>query len=390
MSRRSSGIRDWTATCALAALGATVPALAAIVDNDATVSTRVQELIDGEPGSINSHSETLDRLSPNVPVVATAHLTSTDLEGKLVSLGQGFSQFTDPTRRDRPNPEEFALEVACYSKSESVSYLVTSSALESRTIVFTRRGNAAASPEINFGLSSTREVESRVFLSGAVLIWSTEPDINLDGLLTELRVTVTRDGRRTPLFETTLAVAGHGVGQVESTATGPIHFEVIELDELLDAGIDQQSAAVLQAVADEGTIAILVIPSQEHAYTYTVTASEELVLTANLETRIRNIPGGSGVAATLGRPFEELAGFIEQAIPGVDGAAFQRSLHRAIARRDLGLVSQNGTRQPRTAKGMCGAFGLEGAITLALGLFLSVGRLVRLQRIRPKAALRRT
>jgi len=90
------------------------------------------------------------------------------------ALGEAFGEFADPTRLDQPNPEEFALEVAGYSNVESVSYSVRSSAIESRTVVFTTEGNALAPVEIDFDADGTREVESTVFMSGAIILWSAE------------------------------------------------------------------------------------------------------------------------------------------------------------------------------------------------------------------------
>jgi hypothetical protein len=39
--------------------------------------------------------------------------------------------------------------------------------------------------EIDFGSDSTREVESRVYLSGAVIVWSTAPEPSLKDLLAD-------------------------------------------------------------------------------------------------------------------------------------------------------------------------------------------------------------
>ena len=129
----------------LAACGVPEPAVAAIISFDARVATTVQELMDGEPASVSSDDTQLADDASNLPLLALADLNSTDLDGVLVSVGQGFSEFRDPTRLDQPNPEEFALEAGCYSNAESVSYLVTASAVEERTIVFTTAGSPLAS-----------------------------------------------------------------------------------------------------------------------------------------------------------------------------------------------------------------------------------------------------
>ena len=351
-----------------------IPASAAIIGTDAAVATTVQELIDGVPGSVTSDTEELALDLSNFPLTASGSLVSTDLEGALVSMGQAFCEFSDPTRLDQPNPEEFAMEVACFSNAESVAYSVTSATEELRTVVFTTPGNPLADPEIDFGSGSTRTVESRVFLSGAVIFWSTEPGRNLDEMLSELSVAVTEADTNATLFETTLTIAGEGTDQVRSAATGPIRFEVVDLDALVNEGVGEDTISVLQRVEREGTLVVVAIPPQEHPYTYTVTADEPLILGAELTAEVHNIPGGTGVAATLGRPFENLGDFIEQGLPGVDGATLQRSLNAVTASRAIGLVTPEGAQVTGTGMRLCGAFGFESAALLALGLIATLGR----------------
>jgi hypothetical protein len=336
----------------LLVVAASGPSLGAIVRTQARVETTVQELIDGAPGSVNADDGEFTADAADLPLSASATLTSTDLDGALVSLGQGFSEFADPARLDLPNPEEFALEVACYSNAESISYSVTSLADETRTVLFTRPGDPRAPPEIIFGLRSTQQVESRVFLSGAVVLWSTNAEANLDELRAELTVTVTREGAATPIFETTLTVDGD---DETPSATGPIRFDRVDLSELETLGLDEATLTVLQQVEAVGSLLVVVIPPQEHAYRYVVTADEELTLNAGLEVRVRNAPSGTGVAAVLGRPFQDLADFIERGLPGVNGEVVQRSLNHAAARRAMGLVSNTLPTPP--APCLCGAGG---------------------------------
>lgn len=357
------------------------PARAAIIDIDATVSTTVQELIDGSPGSVSGDENQYNGDSTTLPIQALGDLMSTDLEGALVSMGQGFSEFSDPTRLDQPNPEEFALEVAAYSNTESIAYSATSSATESRTVVFTTPGSTVAPPEIDFGILNTQTVESRVFLSGAILLWSTTPEASLDETQAEFDITVTRDDTAAVLFETTMTVTGEAEGDAEVDTEGRMQFERLILDDLADEGIDADTIAVLQSVEQNGTLVIVAIPPQEHAYTYTVTADEPLVLTAQLNAHIRSGPGGTGVAAAFGAPFANLADFVEEGLPGVNGLAVERSINDATASREIGLVGVDtglppGTNMPSTRR-VCGIFGLEWAALAMFALFLRVNRFHR-------------
>lgn len=364
------GVGTLVACCAWA-----TSAPAAIIDIDATVSTTVQELIDGSPASVSSDENQLNDGSSALPMRASGDLTSTDLQGALVSMGQSFSEFSDPARLDQPNPEEFALEVAAYSNSDSIAYSATSSATESRTVVFTTPGSTVAPPEIDFGLGLTQRIESRVFLNGAVLLWSTTLDASLEDTQAEFDITVTRDDTGAVLFETSLTVVGGTTGDVEVDTEGGIRFELLSLDDLADEGIDADTIAVLQGVERDGTLFVVAIPPQQHVYRYTVRADEPVVLTAQLNARIRSGPGGTGVAAAFGAPFANLANFVSEGLPGVNGEAVERSLNAATASREIGLVGDGdvinigGNIMPNPPP-LCGILGIEWAALSLVGIFL--------------------
>ena len=332
--------------------------LAAVIRTTGSVETAIEERVDGIPASTTTAFDELNIDQTNFPLVSSGQLATTDLAGRIISLGQGLSEFDDPTRLDQPNPESFALETACYSNSTDVSYTVTGAAQESRTVFFAGPDNPNVQSEIQFRDDLTREIESQVFLSGAVILWSTDATVNLDGLLADLVVTVTNENTDTILFNTqlTVDVVNNGIGR--TVTTGPILSEPVELEDFLSDDIDEQSAAVLQEVAQTGTLEILVIPQQSHTYSYTVTADEPLVLTARLDLLVRNVPGGTGIAATLGQPFSSLASFIQEGLPGVNGKAIEKSINNAIVQSDAGLDDKPES-QTLPAFPLCGAFGIE-------------------------------
>jgi hypothetical protein len=342
------------AMCALSA-----KALGAVVAVDASVVTAVQELIDSQPASVNADDDLRNADGSNLPLLAAADVVSTDLEGSLVAQGRGFATFADPTRLDQPNPEELALETACFSNAESVSYLVTASVVETRTLRFTPS-------EIVFASDGTREVESVVFVSGAIVFWSADPGADLGGMNSEISFVVSRGGVEATLFQTSLVVQGDGQGGVVSEAVGPIGFEAIGLNELADRGVDEATIGILQQVADQGVLIVLAIPLQEHAYRYISRANVSFELTARLEARIRNAPNGTGVAVTMGRPFSELANFIEQGLPGVKGESLQRAVNDSVAARTGGgpKVPSDDTARDEPRWTPCGALGGEALIML--------------------------
>src|SRR5262245_22062193 len=102
---------------ALIFAGAADRAACAVLATNAVVSTTVQELIDGVPGSVNNDRKQLGVDVTEPPLEVFADLVSTDLNGQLESLGQGYGRFSDPTLSTQANPQEFAIEVECYSNA---------------------------------------------------------------------------------------------------------------------------------------------------------------------------------------------------------------------------------------------------------------------------------
>ncbi len=348
--------------CGLAVIALGVSAAQAeIVGITARVQTTVQELIDGEPGSVSQDDGQHAQGADDLPQAASVELIDSDLDGELIAVGQAFSEFSDPTRSDTANPAEFALEVAAFSDVESVSYFARGEASESREIVFAGPGGGETS-EIAFGADGTRRIESRVFVSGAVLVWSTQRAVATQSRLADVRVTVRRDGEQDSLFETRLLVSAGRDGRIDVTVDGPLRFEVVELLDILSEDADASTVNQLHQLTDHGTIALVVIPDQEHAYGYTAVADESFVLTADFAIEVENVPDGSGVAAALGRSFENLADVVG-AIPGVNGLTVERSIREAVKARAIGLVREEPVS--RRVGGMCGALGVE-ALTLGL------------------------
>ncbi len=339
------------------ALGVATPAWATVGRIAATVSTTVQERIDDAPASVSNDAKTLDPDAPEAPVGVVASLTSTDLQGHAVSMGQGFSDFADPTRLDQPNPEEFGVEVACFSSAESIAYIVDGSAVETRSVVF-------LASEIRFDDDGTQTVESRIYVSGAIVLWATERNRDLSEMLAHLTLTVTREDTEATLFQAGLELVGASDARVLTTPTGPIQAEEVGLDALVEEGADVESIATLERVRDEGSLVIVLIPPQVHTYTYDVTADEPFNMIAALEARVRNVPGGTGVALVAGRPFENLAAFVERGLPGVDGHALERAVNEATAKRQIDASASG-----RAAGRLCGAFGLEFGALAGLSLF---------------------
>jgi hypothetical protein len=289
---------------------------------------------------------------------AFARLTSTDLGGLLEAMGQSFSDFLPPADFVG-NPRELAVEAGCYSNSETASYVVQSSADESRTI---RLGLGDA----EFDADGTASVRSEFFVTGAMLLWSLDPTALAD-VQGAARLSVMNEATGMAVFSSEIIVRTTLDAGAELTSDGPVVARIVGLDELAELGADPASLDVLRELEEQGQLLIVAIPSQSRNYDFEVVADEPATLRARIEIELENTTGQTGIAATIGRPFSNLAAFIHSALPEVDGASLQTALNKAMARAADAPGEPPGPRPP--SGGICGAMG-AGPVLLLFGLSL--------------------
>jgi len=354
------------------------PATGAIIGIEARISTSVQELIGGQAASISSDADEFDSVALNFPLSTVSGLISTDLGGSVDSVGRGAGELTDPRLATRSNPEEFGIEVACFSNADDIAYLASGNGRESRTLVFSSSGQIDPLP-IDFDANGARVIESEVFFSGAMLLWTTDPQVPLDDIIGELHFSVTRNGEQTPLFEVALLLDGVSIDQPDPVAVGPVVFEAGGV-ELLAAGADTETVAALEELDLAAQVLVVLVPFQSHTYQYEAIEDDQFVLTAEFDARVRNVPGGTGLAAAWGRRFESLDTLIEQALPQVSGSAIQASVNAKLQQADIGGGADD---TPRRSNLFCGALGIVPALMMLAGLGLmrlphQLGRLKRI------------
>jgi len=364
----------WAVNCGIASQAAN----AAIIGFDAQASTTVQELLDGQAASVSSDLKEWNGVADVLPLQAFASVITSELVGPGGARGQAVSDFDDPQRLDQPNPEEFGLEVAGFANVASVGYTVLSEGVERRIVLFTSPGaNPDVPAEIEFDADGTRRVSSRVYVSGAVLIWALDENADLTGISAELGVAVTQDADTTPVFSNGLELLGGADGTLTSEVDFPLVYEMGGLELLTAESGEEAVEQVAAGLENVGTVVVVLIPPQEHTYNYTVTADRQTLLTAEFALRVRNAPGGTGVAAVLGRPFDTLADFIENALPEVDGTALQAALNKSVEDRAVGVDPSDGQGEAAGRSRLCGAFGGEALLLLLLVGLGVVRRLVR-------------
>lgn len=342
---------------------------AAVTGGSARVSTVVQELIDEVPASVTSESDEADLLAGPLPASARGELFSVDLNEVLVSQGYGLARLDDPALRQQGNPQEFRLEAACYSNADNVAYIVETTATEQRHVLF----SADADPEVVFNDDGTLSIESTVFLSGAIFVWSTAPSADLSELQVEVAISV-MDGNGNTLFEASISLVTSDATEPSFATTGPISVTVMSLDDLAAPGdIDVETLTALEQIDATGSLLILAIEDQAHTYHYDVVAGTALTLTAEMNLHLRAPPGGVGVASTLGGPFEDLADFVADGIPDVNGTGVERAINAAA-----GLTAPPASPAPRSPR-MCGVFGFEAMLLMVAPVVI-----VRSRRHRPQ------
>jgi hypothetical protein len=316
-----------------------------VLSTSARVEITVQEFIDGQPASFTDDLEEFPAMADSPELSAFGRLTSTDLGGFLEAMGQSFSDFVPPSDLSG-NPRELAVEAACYSNSSTASYSVGSSAQEDRRILL-------SPAEAGFDANGVAAVQSRFFLSGAIVLWSVGPS-DLANVVGTAHISVVDGNSGDVLFESEILVRNSG--ESELNVTGPVIARAVSLPELANLGVDDASLDVLRDVQDRGQLLMVIIPTQSHLYDYAVTLNEPLTLQARLQIELSNTTGQTGVAATIGRPFSNLAAFVQTALPEVNGESLQSALNKAIAQSGTGVYPGRPVTSP------CGAFGLELAM----------------------------
>jgi len=346
------------AACLSVALG--LSARAEIVRTRANIEAQVQLFVDGKSHSLDSAFETYPDTATELPIEAAATLANPEALDNPVSA---VAVFRDPRRIiDSPNPAEFGLEASCGSQDSVVNHEARAAAVETRTIRLTRN-------ELLGALADPPMVVGRFFLSGAVVMWSTKDGSDLTGLKAELALSVTQifpptstspSGDRRELFSATLTVLGQSDGTLRVDQQGvPIRHTPGNRD-VVDPNIGPLSG-----------VSKVLLPDQVLQYLYPARPDEEFDLEARIETRVRNLPGGTGVAAAFGRPLAQMSSPLAAAVNAAQAALEPVTISVETAQAD---ARSAGFRLPA-----CGAFGIEASGLVLISLLPCLPRALRVR-----------
>lgn len=355
-----------------------------VINLDAVLEARTQQFVNGEPVSSDEVFEDFGLTSTTLPIQVISYLEEPTPTNELIAAGQGIADVDDPDLSAGENPEELGLEADAFSIDAEIAYQVTASAVEERTIRFTT-GELSAAP------GEEREVESSVFLSGAIIVWSLDPARDLTGLSAEVTFTVDQfrpdDSDGVTVFRSSMGVRGSPDGEAEPFSEG----EVFRAGEWVSEGIatfefggpetilnpDEPNPLLEEYLAALGRTHVMLIPDQKIDYIYSAEVGEEFDLVATFEVDLTNLPDGTGVSAVFGRGFQALSDMIDEAFADVDGQAVEAGVNLAQARSvapqsvqagtDEAATGVDGGRRGASSGSLCGSLGFE-----AVGMLLLV------------------
>lgn len=345
-------------------------ARAEVLQIDAAISAEVQEYVAGDEGSFDSAFEEFGTTSAVLPIQVTARLLPPEDAETTDFIAATFVDFRDPTASETVNPREFGLEMQAYSQGSDLSFANHAVASETRNVVF-------SAAELDLEEDKTeRLVQSHVFASGAVVIWSQAPTRDLTGLSVILKITVEQllpESDPVVVFEASVTAEGTSDGSVVLDAPDGI-FALLGGPELIGATAGFTEDQLLEELAALGNVYLVIIPEQSVPYSYTGPEGVEFSLEATVEAWAVNLPGGTGIGAVFGRPFKALAQAVGESVGAqTKGAVTQAAVNQALA--NARAPSRSEPRNIPAAASPWGACGAIGAGTLAMALGLPVAAL---------------
>ncbi len=339
-----------TLLMALAAVAA--PAPAEILSIRGSAQATITETRFNEAGDRDEVIEQFPETSATLPIRVVADLLAAADE---LAAARAAVQFADPLELDQPNPEEFAINLALNSVTEHTRYETRARAQEIRELRFTAQELAAAEGEMV-------PIAGRLFLDGALAVFSTDPTRDLFGanVTVTVRITQTTSMGDDEIFAGSIGIHGGVDGTATASATGQLPTETLILSDL--STISEEFAA----------FHVLIIPPLNIPYAYNAVVGETFTLTATVEVTAANLEREVGVAALIGTPADAL----EQVILVTQGDDAAAKMLGAIQSERQNPTGGSIDAPPTDAvpPPLCGLFGFE---TLAIIPLLTVATLTR-------------
>jgi len=339
------------AVAAAGVVSLAAPAYSEVTSFGGSVTARIVGLRGGQIDSEEVAEDTIVDPNQNLPLQVVVRRVDptppapTDAE----AAGVVGAQLADPRTATTGDPDEFAIDLALSSLSPTVRYVARASSEEVRRIRY-NVGELGTQPA-----GTTVRLRGRLFVDGVLAVFANNNVADLSGAYVRLRVTVAKevDGQAPQeVFAGTLALTGGTDRTVTPATTGGFpRVGVLSAD--------------LSAVDSElGVFRVLVFPNLTVDYPYDAVVNEDFALRATVTVEAENIPGGVGVAAVIGTPFEALAQVVAST-RGNDAAAKMTTALSQERRQPTGkpaFADDNPLAGFLRFFPLCGLFGVESVL----------------------------
>jgi hypothetical protein len=340
----------------------TTRALGIVQTIDGDVTAEVNEFVNGSAGDSDFAFKALSETTQTLPLDVVANLAHFD-SGEPPTQDAGARAqtiFSDPRISTTPDPEEFGINLAAFSRAAQIAYSGQSLATETRSIDF-------LSVEIGARDGTPLEAQSQFFLDGVILVWGEPSQTNLAGTQSSFSLNVVQSGDdlEAPLtvLEAGLTLTGAADGSATLTASGRL-----SADNVVVVNLTGQ-------VPQLGPVHLIVIPQSSIPYTYNAKVGNSFTLKASIQAQIKNQPF-TGAAVVLGVPLSELAGEVDSITGGQVGGVLEQLVQAAIASsgqpasplpanaKGTTVTVLSGTGNP-VAPPSCGLFGMESMLAMS-------------------------
>ncbi len=326
----------------LAAIATPLPA--EIISYTGAASAELKKFQSDALAATDSQSKSYPTPNTTLPLQVVARLFSEEED----SGGSVGAQFADPATASGDNPEEFAINLALDSIGPTVDFYAAAAAEETRTVRFSSSevGGAAIGDEVT--------LQGRLFLDGALSIFSSIGQTDLSGAFITLHVQIVQEAagqESVTVFEGRLTVAGDVDRGVNITADGDLprgqvfDANLVALDEQLEV------------------FRVIVLPAVTLDYEYTAIVGTPLTLRAKVGVEAQNRPGGMGVSAILGAPVET----IREALTRARDEATAKNIIDGMLKERADPTGKPAFHEGHEPLNLCGLLGFE-ALLGVLGL----------------------
>lgn len=298
------------------------------------------------------------------PALSRARLEHVLQDGHIDAAGQVVALFDQPDFFGAGSPNDVGLDLGAFSDVESLTWDVSGSVQETRTLVF---GPGEIGGDLFFG--GLTQLDSTLFLSGILLVTSIDPSSDLTGVEARLSLKLAQHlpGQPSVLLvegEVILSGGPNGTASI-SLATGV--FANVPLV-VSDFSLTLDNLPVAWA---------LPFPGLEFPYQYDFVENEPFDLDLTVTCQVHTHAGGSGASAVFGLPPAALGAVLAKVKEDDRGLQLMDAITQHVDTTGVSYIGTGGSAFPFSIFfPACGFLGIESAGFLFLFVCLGGSRRV--------------